>query len=221
MKNILTVGIGCLITSFSFAGTMGANDVPWIQNGFYLAGDIGVAGLVAKESHTLSPETHQLGALGIVGGGYVGYEYAISHVLGMGLEFFADATGLNASITHVPDTYKRHQSYDLGIRLLPEYAFTSMTAGHVFLGYTNARFSISDDGVYGYVNKGFNQSGFQTGLGFTTHLKDNLSLRLDAIYNIFASQTSEGQGLPVGTKQLYRNTFSNLTGEISVIYKIG
>lgn len=209
-----------LTSSLSFAGTMGEAVVPMIQNGFYVAGDVGVAGLVAKESHSVLPETHQLGAAGIIGGGYVGYEYGFNNC-GLALEFFGDATGLNAAISHNPYTYQRNQRYDLGVRLLPEYAFTPFSTGHLIFGYTNGRFNIADNGVYGYVNTGYNKSGFQTGLGFTTAVKDNLSARLDAIYDIYASQTTTGAGLTAGTNQLYSNKFSMLAGELSLIYKFG
>lgn len=221
MSNVLkpVISILLLISSLSFAGTMGHNYVPMIHNGFYIAGEIGTAGLVDKESHRSLPETHQLGAIGVIGGGYVGYEYSFNNTWGLALEFFADATGLNAAITHTPSTYHHHQSYDLGVRVLPEYTFTPATTGHVILGYTNGKFHIADNGVYGYINTGYNKSGFQTGLGFSTALNDNFLIRVDAIYDIYASQTNVGLGLTTGTIQLYTNTFSTLAGELSLIYK--
>lgn len=141
MNTVLTAVTSALLltSSMSFAGTMGPDDTRMIRKGFYVAGDIGVAGLVDKESHNVVPETHQLGALGIIGGGYLGYEYGISDYSGLALEFFADATG------------------------------------HIILGYTNGKFTVSDNGVYGYINTGYNKSGFQTGLGFTTLLRAPLS----------------------------------------------
>lgn len=207
-----------LISSGAFSGTMGES-TDTIRNGFYVAGEIGTAGFVDKESHYSSPETHQLGAIGIIGGGYVGYEYGLSNTLGLALEFFADATGLNAAITHEPFTYHHSQSYDLGVRVLPKYAFTPMTSGHVILGYTNGKFNISDNGVYGLIKTGYNKSGFQTGLGFTTVVNDSFSMRVDAIYDIYGSQKNTGLGLTAGTLQVYKNTFSTLAGELSLIYK--
>ncbi|MGC1182654.1 hypothetical protein [Legionella sp.] len=220
MKNVLTIVLSlCLIhSSLSIAGGMERVDTNWIRNGFYVASEIGVAGLVDKESHSSFPETHQLGALGIIGGGYAGYEYGFKQY-GLALEFFADATGLNAAITHEPYTYHHHQSYDLGVRVLPQYIFTPNTSGHIVLGYTNGKFNIFDNGVYGYINTGYNKSGFQTGLGFTNRLQNNVLFRLDAIYDMYASQSSRGLGLTSGTIQLYKNTFSTLTGKLSLIYK--
>jgi opacity protein-like surface antigen len=220
MNHVLQATTILLFTSsIALAGTMGNEYPDIIHDGFYVAGAIGTAGLVDKESHDSSPETHQLGALGIIGGGYLGYDYGIGNSWILALEFFADATGLNSAITHEPFTYHQNQSYDLGVRVLPKYAFTPTTTGHVILGYTNGRFAISDNGVYGYINTNYNKSGFQTGLGFTTALNDSFSFRLDAIYDIYASQTDTGLGLTAGTLQLYTNRFSTLAGELSLIYK--
>lgn len=206
-----------LISNMVSAGNMGEY-ASALRNYFYIAGDIGVASMYNKESHSIDPETHQLGAAGIIGGGYAGYEFNLDRY-GLGLEFFADATGLNAAITHDPCTYQRNQSYLLGFRILPKFAFTGITSGHVLLGYTNGQFNISDNGVYGYINTHYNKSGFQTGLGITTDLYTNLSVRLDAIYNLYGSETSIGSGLTAGSVQLYTNTFNTLAGELSVIYK--
>lgn len=218
-KLVISVLSLCFIhSSLSTAGEMGPIDTNWIQNGFYVAGQIGLGGLTDKEVHLSSPETHQLGALGITGGGYAGLEYGF-YRLGLALELFATAKGLNTAITHEPYTYHQHQSYALGVRLLPEYAVTSATSGHIILGYTNGSFNISDNGVYGFVNAHYHKSGFQSGLGFTSVLQNNISLRLDAIYDIYASQSTIGLGVTPGTLQLYKNTFGALAGELSLIYK--
>lgn len=221
MNNVLRTMISILLLSASvaFSGTMGSGPVDWIHNGFYIAGDIGPAGFADKEYHSSSPESHQLGSVGIIGGGYVGYNYGINSVWGLALELFADATGFNAAITHQPNTYHHSQDYDLGVRVLPEYAFTPATTGHLILGYTNGRFHISDNGVYGYIDTGYNKSGFQGGLGFTTAMTDHVFVRLDAIYDIYASQTNTGLGLSAGTWQFYTNTYSTLAGEFSLIYQ--
>ena len=207
-----------LTSTLSCAGTMGELAIATPCSGLYIAGDLGAAGLASKESHNFIPETHQLGAAGILGGGYVGYEYWVNNY-GLALEVFADATGLNSAITHQPYTYQNQQTYDIGVRALPKHAFTPLTTGHIILGYINGRFNIADNGVYGYVNNAFNLSGFQTGVGFTTVVKGNLSLRVDGIYDIYSGQTSYGQGLESNTTQGYTNTFSTVAGELSLIYK--
>ena len=191
------------------------------QNGFYLAADIGAADFMTKESHSVNPESHQLGSMGIIGGGYVGYDFDVSNRFRLAMEGFGDATGLNTNLKHSANIYQMSQNYNLGIRLLPEYVFTPNIVGHIILGYANGNFSIKDNGVYGYINTSYNLSGFQTGIGFTTTLKNNLFVRLDALYDIYSSSTSRGLGLEGSGEpfQYYTNTFSQLAGELSLIYK--
>lgn len=134
-----------------------------------------------------------------------------------------DATGLNTSLSHAPNTYQMNQRYNVGVRVLPEYVFTPYTSGHWIFGYANGRFHINDNGVYGLINTEYNRSGFQTGAGFTTVLRDNLLLRMDGLYNIYSSNISQGIGLATSgqASQFYTNKFSQLAGEFSLIYKFG
>lgn len=188
------------------------------QNGFYVAGDIGAADFMTKESHSVTPESHQLGSVGGVGGIFAGYDYGINCAIRLAVEGFADVTDLNTNLQHSPNTYEMRQYYNIGLRLLPEYVFTPFTVGHFIVGYTNGRFNINDNGVYGLVNSTYNLSGIQTGLGFTTALQNNIFIRLDGLYDSYPSHTSQGVGLSTPT-QMYTNRFSQLGGELSVIYK--
>ncbi len=188
------------------------------QNGFYVGGDMGAADFMDKESHSVNPESHQLGAVGAVGGGVIGYDYGINNNYRVAIEGFIDANNLNANIKHAPSTYKMSQQYNIGVRLLPEYVFTPYTVGHFIVGYANGRFTINDNGVYGFINTSYNQSGFQTGAGLTTVLIKNIFVRLDALYTSFPSSTKQGVGLSTPT-QNYTNRFSQLAGEFAVIYK--
>lgn len=221
MNNLLKVLFPAFLLNpyLSFAGAEPILD-QHARDGFYIAGDIGAVGFIDKEQHFSNPETHQVGAMGLIGGGYLGYRTNFLNTYNLALEVFADATGSNSIITHVPFNYRQRQRYDVGVRVLPEYFFTPKTAAHVILGYTNGRFHITDNGVYGFIDAGVNKSGFQTGLGFSTAYTDCLSLRMDALYNIYGSQTNTGNGLTAGTYQVYRNTFSNLAGELSLVYKL-
>lgn len=216
MHSLRTVSCALLLnSSLAFAG---------VHNGFYVAADIGAAGIVDKEVHSFNYETHQFGALGLIGGGFIGYRHCLSELTGLGLEFFADATDLNARILHNAQTtsqifvYRQKQRYDIGLRLLPEYHFTPTTSGHVILGYVNGGFNIADDGVYGYVERTYNKSGFQSGLGFTTCINDNFLMRLDGIYNVYSTQTDIGPSLTPGAIQEYTNGFGVLVGQLSIVY---
>jgi outer membrane immunogenic protein len=222
-NKIIIIAALVLGAQISVAGSMGEIESSLItQPGFYIAGDIGASNLINNESHTVNAETHQLGAVGLVGGGFIGYDFRVLENVMLGLEAFADANALNMDIQHFNNSYKMNSTYNLGVRVLPSYVFTPFTLGHVILGYTNDHFNIRDNGVYGYINSSFNQSGFQGGLGFTTTARKNVFVRLDGIYSIYASKSSTGLGLTTATPyQYYNNQFSTLMGELSLIYKFG
>jgi opacity protein-like surface antigen len=187
-------------------------------NGFYVGGALGVADFLNKESHSVEPESHQLGSLGAVGGVLAGYDYGINNWSRVAVEGFVELTDLSTSISHGANTYTMNQDYNLGIRLLPEYVFTPFTVGHLILGYVNGRFHINDNGVYGLVNTTFHQSGFQTGLGLVTTVRENIFVRIDALYDGYGSNTNTGTGIATPT-QSYTNRFSQLAGEFALIYK--
>lgn len=190
------------------------------KNGFYIAGDIGAADLMTKESHSVAPESHQLGSIGAVGGAFVGYDYGFNNRVRFAVEGFIEAANQSASISHGSNTYTMQQDYNLGVRVLPEYVFTPFTVGHIILGYVNGRFHINDNGVYGIINTAYHQSGFQAGAGFTTAVWNNILFRLDALYDAYPSNTSTGVGLTTAT-QGYTNRFSQFGGEFAVVYKFG
>ncbi len=202
------------------AGTVGDYDaMPTNTNGLYLAGNVGIENLFDSESHTLYPEHHQLGALGVIGGGFIGYDYSLGRQTTIALELFADATGVNTSISHSPKTYAMNQRYDIGVRILPEYSINDSTVVHIMLGYINGNFSISDNGVYGTVSNSFNSSGFQTGLGFTTSFTEHFMTRLDMIYNLYAGNSTTGLWVTPPARQTYKNQFNSLVGQLALIYK--
>lgn len=214
-----------LSANIALAGSMGMGEAPDRYDGIYLGADIGVSNLLDKETHLIDPETHHLGSLGIVGGGFIGYDYSIAEQIKLGIEGFINANGLNASIHHY-DTgtnYSVNARYNGGIRLLPGYEFNPGTIGHLILGYSNARFNVQDNGTYGYINNTFNQSGFQSGLGWKTNLFQRLAVRLDALYTTYANKSSTGIGLTGASSpyQYYINDFSTLEANLSLIYKFG
>lgn len=212
-KKILAI----FITGF----TLSAANIVNAQNNFYVGVDAGAADLMNKESHSVNPESHNLGALGPVAGIYAGYAYSVTSQYQIAIEAFLDGVWLQTEIQHANNTYKMNQFYNVGVRLLPAYAFTPYTFGHLILGYANGRFRIKDNGVYGFINSSFNLSGFQAGFGFDTVLTNNFFIRLDALYDIYSSITKTGTGLTTGSIQNYTNRFSQLGGELSVLYKFG
>lgn len=214
------IGLWMLVSPLTQAGTLGDDNLsPIYDNGFYIAGNIGLENLFDNESHTLYPEKHELGSLGILGGGFIGYDYAFGAQTTLALEFFADAIGAQTSIGHTPSRYTMNQQYDIGLRLLPKYRFNEDATAHLILGYVNGHFSIADNGVYGIMSSNFNNSGFQTGFGLTTTLTTHLMTRLDMIYNLYASNTSVGNYITPPARQTYQNQFNTLVGQFSAVIK--
>lgn len=199
------------------AGTMGdVEESVLTQNGFYLAGSLGIINLQARESHSYQPEAHQLSATGILGGGYGGYDFGIHQNFRLALEGFIDAVGVTTGLTKPSGSVNMSQSYQAGGRILPEYVFSQNLVGHWILGYANGRFNSQDNGAYAIYNTHFNLNGFQTGLGFTSMIKNNFLIRLDAFYNIYSGQSFIPDSVP---QNEIKNGFGNLIGEMSMIYK--
>lgn len=201
------------------ANTATAENTESLTSHFYFGVDVGAANLMDKESHSVNPESHQLGALDAVAGIYAGYDFFTACRYRIAAEVFLDDTWMQTQIQHGNNTYSMNQLSNFGVRLVPAYEFTSNTFGHVILGYANGRFKIRDNGVYGFISSSYNVSGFQTGVGFDTALINNFFIRLDALYNIYGDKTSHGAGLTPGSSQHYTNRFSQLGGELSVFYR--
>ncbi len=214
-----------LNTMQTWAGVMGSlDDAPGDYDGIYAGANLGLSNLVVKEQHVVNPESHQLGSLGAVGGGYVGYDYTIYDRFNIGIEGYGNANGLNVAINHdiAPNTtYSVSSRYNAGVRILPGYQFSPGIQGHVILGYANGQFRVKDSGNYGYINSSFHKSGFQSGLGWTTYVIQGILVRLDVMYTTYGSTTSTGTGLPSSgfPTQTYYNSFSTLEGDLSLVYK--
>ncbi|HVT62246.1 MAG TPA: hypothetical protein VHD33_02010 [Legionellaceae bacterium] len=206
----------------SFAGVMGT-DAPLFYDGFYAGATLGLSNYLNKEQHAVNAETHQIGSLGPLGGGFVGYDYILNEYFNIALEGFGNASGLNAAINHndLGTTYSTHSQYNAGIRVLPGYQFAPGMQGHIILGYSNAHFRVEDSGNYGYIDASFNKSGFQSGLGWSKAIFQGCDLRLDMMYTIYGKQNNVGNGLPNSGAplQYYSNGFSTLEGDLSLIYK--
>jgi opacity protein-like surface antigen len=236
--NNLTLLSALFITGQASAGTMGPAPVNY--NGFYVGGTVGLGDLNVKEfanaNGATKPETHHLGGFGFVGGGLVGYDYSITDRIKFGVEGFFNGNTMNAKAIHNfnRSIYRVKQRYNTGVRILPGYEFVPGANGHIILGYSNARYKLTDDGAYGFVCDRFNRSGFQAGLGMTANFISNLSVRLDALYTTYGRRHSlgveynatngpagsgTGIGLANGIPNLYRNTFETLEGNLTVIYK--
>lgn len=218
MKLIFQTGLATCVILFSSCAAASSFD------NFYAGANVGAASLIDKES-TNNPihDSHDLSALGIVGGGLAGFDFTLRDKLKLGIEGFANAANVNISDNqnYTPVTsYTVNMRNNFGVRLLPGYEFTPGTIGHVILGYSAAKFEINDNGNYGIVNSQFRQNGFQYGLGLVVALFKHLSLRTDVLYTSYGSQTSQGVTTTTpSTTQNYRNNLSTLEGNLAFIFK--
>lgn len=221
MRNAKVWLLLLLFTKVLFAGSMGALDMP-STDGFYIGADIGVSNLMDKQSVLIVPTTNHLGEIGIVGGGYIGYDYSLTDLLKLGFEVFGNANGLNTSIQHYYSNtaYSVSSKYNAGFRILPGFAFNQSTVLHILLGYSNAEYQILDNGTFGYIDKTYNKSGFQSGLGWTSDITQHLLLRFDGMYTVYLGQSSTGVNITYPPQfQYYTNDLSTLETEISLVYK--
>ncbi len=208
------------------AGDMGAYDDALVAyDGFYAGATIGLSNLLDKEHHQVNPESHQLGSLGPTGGGFLGYEYPMTDWFNLGIEGYGNANGLNAAINYTESntavSYKVGSRYDAGARFVLGYPLSATVQPHVMLGYACAQFFVRDNGDYGIINTSFLANGFQSGFGWSGTFWQGFSLRLDMLYTLYATNTSNGVGLPGSGSptQTYTNGFSTLEGDLSLVYK--
>lgn len=228
VKIALLTGLTCISTAV-FSGAMGPEKTATHLGAYYIGASLGISDLQDTTSHEVTPETHHLSGLGILGGGFVGYNFNFTPKIYAGLEGFANATGLNSSIKHydqatgIQDHSENIRSrYNLGLRLIPGFQFTPENEGHLIIGYSNASFKHSDNGTYGYLDTTFNQNGFQTGAGWKTQFfNPNMLVRLDVLYTVYSGQLSTGLGLPGSDSalQFYRDEFNTLEADLSLIYQ--
>ncbi|HVT62247.1 MAG TPA: outer membrane beta-barrel protein [Legionellaceae bacterium] len=221
-RKIIAIMTFLLFAQGNFAGTMGNTSID-DYTGFYVGADIGLAGLVNSESSDYPYLSHQMSALGIVGGGLVGYDLSLFNRFKLGFEGFLNANGLNiADRAYYPpvSAYTVNASYNGGVRVLPGYELSSNIITHAILGYANAKFNIQDNGDYGYINQEMNKSGFQAGLGWKIGITPALWVRLDALYTIYNTIASTGgSNNPSYAFQVYNNQFNTVEGDLTLLYK--
>jgi opacity protein-like surface antigen len=213
---------GILFSSCIFANAI--NLPTYSYDGFYLGANISAASLLDNEK-TDNPiqDLHDQSALGVIGGGLLGYDFTINNRLKWGTEAFFNGANITFSDNqnYAPvSSYTVKMDYNVGIRFFPGYEFIPGTVGHLIVGYSYAKFKIKDDGDYGIVDAQFNKSGVQYGLGMTTSFTRNVLIRLDILYTDYFSETSDGitTTTPI-TTQLYHNDLATLEGNLALIYK--
>ncbi len=206
------------------AGVMGGDGLSGFNpyDGFYIGADIGVSNLLDKESTLILPAQYRLGQVGLVGGGFIGYDFSLSDRIKFGVEGFGNANNLNLSAQQysLNSEFTVSTKYNAGIRVLPGIEFNPGSVFHVVVGYSNTTFDIKDNGAFGYMDTSVNKNGFQTGIGLTSPIIQNLVLRFDGLYTTYMSQSNRGVTISNPNQyQYYTNDFSTLEGDLSLLYK--
>lgn len=220
IKTYLVMGLMCCTPAL--AGTMG--EIQSSASGFYIGGGIGIANLIDRESTPYAAnfyDRHDFSSTGFLGGGLLGYDINFGQNLLLGLEGFINGSSLNVAAEQQYGTlpsYNASMQYNMGLRLLPAYEFSPGNSGHILLGYSYGRFTIQDDGNYGYINKKLSGNGFQGGLGVTLGYSSALSLRADMIYTLYGKNNSLGWSNSI-SPQNYSNHFASLEGDLALVYQ--
>ncbi len=193
-----------------------------VQNATYIGASVGVASLASNET-THEPQiiNHKLSNTGFSGGGLLGYEYSITNDVKLGIEGFVNANTQQLTALHLYDditSYHLKARYNVGLRILPAYAFISDAIAHVILGYSNAQFTIQDNGDFGFINEHFNKNGFQSGVGIISKISPSVSIRLDGLYTKYRPDSRKGIRASFPIVQYYQNNMSTLELNLMLIY---
>lgn len=241
-KKILMTAL-MLSVSSTWAGVMGSPPPVSNYEGFYVGGMLGVTDLAEKQEYMINPGSAQLGSMGFLGGLFVGYDFIFYNDFNVEIEGFGNGIGgLRATVnkTTLPSvsctssgltttvnysapsssSFSVSTPYSAGVRILPGFQIREGGQFHFIAGWIYSTFNVADNGNHGIVNRSFSGSGFQSGLGWETHLANPLLLRIDMLYNIFGTYDVVGKGLAGSSalSQTYQMTPSTLDGAISLLW---
>jgi opacity protein-like surface antigen len=209
---------------------------------FYIGGGVGVTDFDTVLEHRIwtptatnpltTHELDQMGHVNFVGGGFVGYNWDLSHCFDLCVEAFGNGYTSVSKIRHEmsaavtsPNMLESKQSYSFGARVLPGYRFSCKAEGHLIGGYTFGGFKFTDNGVYGLASKSYHSNGYQVGAGTTVEVYPSLCLRLDTVYNGYQHRNVRGaapstaQGGPAGAVYTtYKLRNSSVDSTVSILY---
>ncbi len=190
------------------------------KSSLYLGLSSGIASFMSTERHAHEPEGQQFGRLGWLGGGFLGLNFARLESASFGIESFIYTSKLFLSSTHSQNNtiFQITSARNYGLRTLPAYHFSETTEGHFILGLLNQDFSISDNGLVGFIHKKTARTGIQSGLGWKTEVAPHLFIRLDMTYSYFSPFSYYAKGIAnAPPTQLYRIQMSMLNSLLSFI----
>lgn len=235
-----------MLGKLCFAGSMG-DELKQAEpyDGVYLGADIGLLTLFQKSSVSINATSpgnflgsykQQEGYFGVTGGGIIGYDYSLQQKIKLGIEGYINGTNVTiyqSQLTVVPQydyaNTTTRQNYAWGFRALPGYELSPGVVAHLILGYSNAQFNIKSPppatglGLYQpIINQTFSRNGFQSGIGLTSIVYHNFSLRIDGLFTTYGTHSSpsytynNGSTVYTGTFNSVLNTFE---GDLTLSYK--
>lgn len=191
-----------------------------IGDGFYAGLGIGAEGFFDRQNASVPAfgisESSNLGNIGFIGGGLLGYNFAFPDRFNFGMEIFLNGTTAKASVNDTFSSASTKTRYNYGFRILPGYKWNCDTVSYVILGVAGGAFNTSfSDGFTGRSgSNNFNRTGWQVGLGSATNIWCNkLFLRGDIIYTGYGSRNTGNSFVSASNK------LSTLDGMVSLVYK--
>jgi len=182
-------------------------------NNFYAGFGVGGSALHSENKLTgvsLSGDTGNFGALGSVFGGY---NFNLDNQVNLGLEAFANASSVKATVANSTYSLTEKLTYNYGLRLVPGYQITADTDLHLLAGIARGRITFTDS--TGGAEGSKNVYGWQGGFGSTTTVNSNFAVRGDIIYTDYKKKT---YSLGTESSSFAANT---LDGVISGEFKFG
>lgn len=231
-----------------FAGEMGGElEQAAPYNGVYIGADVGLFTIFNHISNSFTGVppisffgeiASQTGHFGINGGGILGYDYSIQPKIKLGIEGYINGTNISiaqSQNTTVPNfdaaSTTTKQNYAWGFRALPGYEISPGLVAHLVLGYSNAQFTIKSPppatglGIFQpIVNDTFTSNGFQSGIGLTSIIYHNFSLRIDGLFTTYGAHSSPTFSYSNGPEALsyigtFRSVLNTFEGDLTLSYK--
>lgn len=215
----LSLVSGLALAILGVSGVANAN-----SDGFYAGLGIGASSFFDRHSTSVPAipfnSSADLGKIGFIGGGLLGYNWDFPSRFNFGMEVFLNGTTAKASLNDGVDTYTAKSRYNYGFRILPGYKWNCDTVSYVILGVANGNFNTSytDNLRNRSGSTNFNRTGWQVGLGSATNVWCNkLFLRGDIIYTGYG--TRNVNGTYIGEPATFGHRLSTLDAMISLVYK--
>lgn len=200
-----------IITAVFLLITLQAN----AANGFYVGGGVGANNLFDRVTVSENGNLNS-GNTGFIGGIFAGYDWQLPYCYDLALEVFGDST-----TARIKDYQTSNQAslelkyrYNYGLRVLPGYRVSPNSVVYLVLGGVDGHFKMTDSGYYSVANDTFNTVGYQLGIGASSALWKNLSLRGDGIYTSYNANSLNGS-----SNINYHNNISTIDVMLSLSYK--